>query len=122
MVVSERGRDRSAARRRDDPFETRERREEESARFAKAVVDRVALYDRIILLPHGILPLKADGVRSTNPWIQRRFHSTVRGLLEEEVGAPRFVQMPPLEDLVERLNWVRDLLTRSGEYASRPTK
>ena len=83
---------------------------------------RIAVYDRIILLPHSVLPLEADGVRSTNRWIQRRFHATVRGLLEEEVGAPRFVQLPRLTHLSERMDWVRDLLTRSGEYAARPTK
>ena len=96
--------------------------EAESTQLAKEVLSRIALYDRIVLLPHGVLPLKADGVRSTNRWIQRRFHATVRGLLEEEVGAPRFVQLPSLTHLSERMDWVRDLLTRSGEYAARPTK
>ncbi|MEC7239770.1 MAG: histidine phosphatase family protein [Myxococcota bacterium] len=96
--------------------------EKESAELAEEVMARIAVYDRIILLPHSVLPLEADGVRSTNRWIQRRFHATVRGLLEEEVGAPRFAQLPRLTHLSERMDWVRDLLTRSGEYAARPTK
>ena len=96
--------------------------EEESAQLAREVLARIPIYDRIILLPHGVLPLKADGVRSTNRWIQKRFHATVRGLLEEEVGAPRFVPLPDLTQLSERMEWVRDLLTRSGEYAALSTR
>jgi hypothetical protein len=67
-----------------------------------------------------VLPLKQDGVRSTNPWLQRRFQATVRGLLEEEVGAPRFAQLPPLTALKERVLWCADLLVRAGEFARRP--
>jgi nicotinamide riboside kinase len=92
---------------------------DESQRFADAVLARVPLYDRVILLPFACLPLAADGVRSSNPWIQMRFHSTLRGLLEEHVSAPRFVHLPELVDLNQRLAWCEDLVTRAGEYARR---
>jgi broad specificity phosphatase PhoE/nicotinamide riboside kinase len=93
---------------------------EASSAFFEKARSRVALMDRIVLLPFGVLPLEADGVRTANPWIQKRFQSTVRGLLEEEVGAPRFVRMPPLSLLQERVNWCVDLLSRAGEFARRP--
>ena len=95
---------------------------EASDTLYREVVERIPHYDRIILLPFGVLPLEADGVRTANVWIQRRFQSTVRGLLEEEVGLPRFVQMPSLLSLEKRVDWCVDLLTRSGEYAVRSTR
>ncbi len=88
-----------------------------SEKLYREVVERIALYDRIVLLPFGVLPLEADGVRTANAWIQRRFHATVHGLLEEEVGLPRFVQMPSILTLDKRVAWCVDLLTRAGEYA-----
>jgi broad specificity phosphatase PhoE/predicted ATPase len=91
-----------------------------STAVAEKVRARIPLFDRIVLLPFGVLPLKQDGVRSTNPWLQRRFQATVRGLLEEEVGAPRFAQLPPLTALKERVLWCADLLVRAGEFARRP--
>jgi broad specificity phosphatase PhoE/nicotinamide riboside kinase len=90
-----------------------------SSVFFKKVENRIALFDRIVLLPFGLLPLQDDSVRSINPWIQRRFQSTVRGLLEEEVGAPRFVHLPNLVDLEERVRWCTDLVHRAGEFARR---
>lgn len=91
-----------------------------SEAVAEKVRNRIGIFDRIVLLPFGVLSLQHDGVRSTNPWLQRRFQSTVRGLLEEEVGAPRFAQLPGLELLHERVSWCVDLLVRAGEFARRP--
>ena len=69
----------------------------------------VARYDHIVLLPWGVLPLVADGVRSPNPWIQRTFQATLEGLLYREVGAPRLAVLPPVVDLEARVRWVCDI-------------
>lgn len=90
-----------------------------SSVFFEKARSRIEIFDRIVLLPFGLLPLQDDSVRSINPWIQRRFQSTVRGLLEEEVGAPRFVHLPDLVELEERVRWCIDLVHRAGEFARR---
>jgi hypothetical protein len=74
-------------------------------------------YDRIVILPFGVFPLKADGVRSTNPWVQRQFQATLEGLASRELTAPRLGHMPPITDKEERVRWVLDLVAESGAYA-----
>lgn len=78
--------------------------------FFADTLARVPSYDRIVLLPWGVLPLVADGVRSSNRWIQRHFQATVEGLLFREVGPPRLLVLPPLHDLGERLDWIQSNL------------
>lgn len=63
-------------------------------------------YDAILLLPHGVLPLIDDGVRSTNPYIQLRYQVTVAGLLRQTLPEDRLLIMPPLTALAARVRWV----------------
>ena len=66
-----------------------------------------------MVLPWGVLPLEADGVRSSNPWLQLHFQSTVEGLLHRRIGLPTVVELPHLQDLDARLAWVVDQLEES---------
>ena len=59
-------------------------------------------YDRIVVLPWGVLPLCSDGVRSSNPWLQLHFQAAVEGLLNREIGSPTVVELPPLDNLDAR--------------------
>lgn len=73
--------------------------------FVDASFAHAARYDRIILPPFGVLPLVADGIRATNPHLQRLFHGLVHGLLVEE--APhQLIELPALENLEDRLEWL----------------
>ena len=83
---------------------------EASARFFRGAFGRLELYDHIVLLPWGVLPLVADGVRTSNPWIQRHFQATVEGLLFREVAAPRLLALPAITGLDERVAWVKGQL------------
>ena len=65
-----------------------------------------AKYDAIVLLPWGVLPLRRDGVRSTNPWQQRHYQATVEGLLRRDVEPGRLLEVPGLTDLAQRVGWV----------------
>lgn len=76
-----------------------------AAFFARAF-SRVAVYDHIVLLPWGVLPLVADGVRTSNPWIQRHFQATVEGLLFREVPRPPLLVLPPILALDARVAWI----------------
>ena len=67
-------------------------------------------YDAIVVLPWGVLPLVADGVRSGNRWQQRHFQSTVEGLLRREVEPGRVLEMPALDELDARIRWVKERL------------
>lgn len=83
------------------------------AQLAEAV-RRVRALDRLVVLPFGVLPLVDDGVRSPRKWVQRRFQSTVEGLVMREAPDGVAAFMPPLTALSDRVAWVCDLLTESG--------
>ncbi|MCB9897178.1 MAG: histidine phosphatase family protein [Planctomycetes bacterium] len=59
-------------------------------------------YDRVVLLPWGVLPLEHDGVRSTNRWIQFMFQSLVEGLLNRHAPVERLLRLGDETDLVAR--------------------
>lgn len=86
----------------------------ETRRLEGAVEARLGTLDRVVVLPHGILPLQADGVRSSNPWIQLRYQSLVEGLLHRRVAAEQLALLPALTALDERVSWVEDLVSRGG--------
>jgi hypothetical protein len=65
----------------------------------------------VVLLPHGVLPLVHDGVRSTNPWMQLRFQLLVEGLLERHQPSERFLRLHGAASVTER---VEHVLSRVG--------
>ena len=74
--------------------------------FFAQTLGRAALYDRIVVLPWGVLPLVADGYRSSNPWLQRHYQAVLEGLLAREVEPSRRLMMPELRALPARIDWV----------------
>lgn len=86
----------------------------EDARETEDFVDQMARaarrYERILLLPWGVLELRADGVRSTNPWLQLRFQTIVEGLLERFAPPGRVLRVPRTRSLDERLTAARTAL------------
>ena len=88
--------------------------EEGTRRLMEQVRQRSRIYDKIVILPWGVLPLQPDGVRSANPWLQLHFQAAVEGLLYREIGAPVVVELPPLDGLEARRRWVIDQLLESG--------
>ena len=83
---------------------------EGTAAFFGQVMERLPLYDRVVLLPWGALPLVADGVRTSNPWIQRHFQATVEGLLFREVPPRQLLVLPPIASLEARVYCVLEAL------------
>ncbi len=79
-----------------------------------AVRARAERTDRVILLPFGVLPLVSDGIRLGDPWVQRLFQATVRGILEQELPPGRLAVMPGLTELDARVRWAVDLLREGG--------
>ena len=69
-------------------------------------------YDRVLLLPWGVLPLEHDGVRSTNRWIQFMFQSLVEGLLDRHAAPGRVLRVPPSDDFELRLAFARRAVGR----------
>lgn len=67
-------------------------------------------YERIVLLPWGVLPLAHDGVRSTNPWVHLRVQGILEGLLERFAPPGRLLRLPALTELERRLAFVREAL------------
>jgi len=88
-------------------------------RFLASCKQGLERYDRIVVLPWGVLPLEADGVRSTNPWLQRAYQAILEGLMSREVGSPRAAWLPErLDALEQRVAWVMDLITEAGGLAT----
>ena len=87
---------------------------DEVAEFYAQVRERTAWLDRLVVLPWGVIPLQADGIRTPNPWTQRLFQSSLEGLVNREVPARIAAFMPPITELEQRVDWVLDLLTESG--------
>lgn len=78
--------------------------------FVDEVLNHAHGYDAIVLLPWGAIDLVADGVRSTNPWVQRHFQATVEGLLTRE-HPERLIRLPSsARSLDQRLQWMRERL------------
>ena len=86
-----------------------------SEAFFAETLGGLTAYDRVLLLPWGVLPLVADGVRSSNPWLQRHYQATLEGLLAREVAPARLLRLPDhLTDLEARLRWVQQALSPGG--------
>jgi len=83
---------------------------QQTTAFFGAVRRRAAAMDRILLLPWGVLPLQADGVRSTNAWMQRHYQATLEGLLQREAAPGLVAALPGLDGVDRRLQWVLDRL------------
>lgn len=88
--------------------------ESETQSLESAVQARLEGLDHVVVLPHGVLPLEADGVRSSSPWVQLRYQSLVEGLLTRRMASARLAFLPALSDLDGRVAWVEDLVTRGG--------
>jgi len=80
-------------------------------------LEAAARYDRVLLLPWGVLPLQADGLRSTNRWFQRRFQATVEGLLDRELDPGKLWRMPGLTELDARFDWVLQRVRRGRDHS-----
>lgn len=74
--------------------------------FLDAAFARAQRYDRVLLLPWGVLPLHADGVRTANPFLQLHFQTVVEGLLARAVPPERALRLPALDGVEARVGWV----------------
>lgn len=83
---------------------------QETERFFATARARAAALDRVLLLPWGVLPLQADGVRNSNPWLQRHFQACLEGLLAREAEPGSVLRLPALDHLSERVGWCLDHL------------
>jgi nicotinamide riboside kinase len=61
-------------------------------------------YDHVVLLPWGVLPLVADGIRSTDPWTQLHIHTLVEGLARRHAFPVVELAAVGLEARVAELN------------------
>ena len=61
----------------------------------------------MVLLPYGRLPLVADGVRSSNPWVQLHTQLLIEGMVRRCAERVHGVEAVALRD---RIAEVRDVL------------
>lgn len=75
--------------------------------YTRTLSDQASL-DQVIVLPWGTLPLAADGIRSTNRWLQLKYQSLLEGL-HHRIGTdtPNILWMPDeITILEDRLDHV----------------
>ncbi len=78
----------------------------QTASFLAACIAHVPLYDRIVLLPWGVIPLEQDGVRSANEYVQLRYQALLEGLLYQNLSENRLLRMGNLSDFEMRRTWL----------------
>ncbi len=84
---------------------------EETGAFVEAQIQRSTLFDKVVLLPWGVLPFKEDGVRTANTWVQLKYQALVEGLLRQFLPTEQLVILPKeLTKLEERIDWVEQQL------------
>ena len=76
-----------------------------------ALVDRVrrdlTRLDRVLLLPWGVIPFEADGVRAPNIWLQLHFQALFEGLVATYLPVAPIVRLPnEVISLDARKAWV----------------
>ncbi len=84
--------------------------EPETARFLDAMHAAAADYTLVLLCPWGVLAPDADGVRSTNAWLQLRFQSLVESLHRRYAPPGTVREIPPTTDFAARLAFARQAL------------
>ncbi len=78
----------------------------------------MALYDRVVLLPYGVLPIdreSADGglVRSNNPWGQLQGSALISGFAHHYLEPEKIIQIPKnIVEIGARLNFVGSALEK----------
>ncbi len=81
--------------------------ESETAEFMAEMERETERTDRIVLCPWGVLPLVADGVRSTNPWLQLRYHALLAGMHQRLSPPEKLLRLPEsTTEFDERLKFV----------------
>lgn len=88
----------------DDPAAT-------EALLARAVC-AMADYDLVVLLPWGVRPVAADGVRSTNLWMQLHFQTVVEGLCQLYVSPDRLLHANAMAETETLALLIRDRVSR----------
>jgi len=72
-------------------------------------------YDRVLLLPWGVFPLEADGVRSTNRWVQFHYQAILEATLNRFAHRGQVLKIPGEETLEQRVDFIlRFLPVQSG--------
>lgn len=84
----------------------------ETALFVERAVAALTLFDLILVLPWGVLPLEDDGVRFANPWHQLHAQMVIEELARRYVPAERLAFMTA--DIVEPDERCRWTLRRLG--------
>lgn len=69
-------------------------------------------HDLVVLCPWGALPLVDDGVRSTNRWLQLRYHAIVEGLHAEWTAPRELFRVPARAGVEERVEVVMQRILR----------
>ena len=76
---------------------------QETERFLDSMRAEAERVDRVLLCPWGALPLEADGVRSTNRWLQLRYQALLEGMHGRYTAPEKLVRVPATADFDARL-------------------
>ena len=80
--------------------------EAETEAFMRDMIEHAETYDRIVLLPHGVFPIEADGIRATSEWLQLRYQGILEICLERYTPAGRLLRVPSTDEFSSRLEFV----------------
>lgn len=83
---------------------------EETEAFFGEMIDHARSYERVILLPHGVFPIEADGIRATDSWLQLRYQGVLEICLRRYTAEEQLLELPAIDGIEKRLDFVLSAL------------
>lgn len=81
--------------------------DQETATLLNHIAQAMQHFDAVVILPWGVIPLQADGIRFTDRWAQLHFQSILEGLCQRRLAAERLWWLPlKAVDIEARVDWV----------------
>lgn len=88
--------------------------DQETAALFDYIAQVAQRFDAVVMVPWGVIPLQADGIRYVNRWAQLHFQSVLEGLCQRRLAPETLWWLPGhVVDLEARVDWV---LKRIEEY------
>jgi hypothetical protein len=81
--------------------------DQETAALLDHIAQAAQRFDAVVMVPWGVIPLQADGIRYVNRWAQLHFQSILEGLCQRRLAAQAVWWLPlDVVDIEARVDWI----------------
>lgn len=86
--------------------------DQQTAALLDHIVQAAQRFDAVVIVPWGVIPLQADGIRYVNRWAQLHFQSILEGLCQRRLAPETLWWLPSDQvDREARVDWVLNRIT-----------